>query len=562
MIETKETLKVNINTSQSLNGTINASGSSYTLPIASKDILGGIKVGENLTIDADGTLNAKAGGSGTSGDLSNLKYNYVVDGERLYVDGVNGNDETGDGTESKPFKTLERFFDVANYIDGGRNDIRCYIVSAGVYTITKHSINHLTIHITGNVDGVILNFTTSRDVKFYECHTNLNNLTIKYPNATEFAFDGGSVALTKCTFEKAVTCYSCSGYFETVTMPNIIANYCNLSLHVINITNTSPSVHAYRFESCVIRMYGSCQNVALSSTPTSSPAFIYANNSFIYCAITLRIQNPTYKYGFYGDGNFVATNSTYYNYWTSRTSLGVGFKDVPTIFSDTSSNVKISELGSGSSGGGITQESDPTVPTWVKAITEEQITKWNSGTGDVDLTDYAKKNEIKTINGNSLIGEGNIVIEGGSGASPEILVAKRTEEDYISISKAWGRQAIYFGGIGAKLGNNLTLTSDGSGRIVIGSGISAVSIKGILLFSSSLEVIETTLRYTRNGTTKTIFTAYGEGTGTSTYHTLINECPLFFVQEGDIIEMAITSASVGDINVIKGGTSLTVQKVM
>lgn len=40
-----------------------------------------------------------------------------------------------------------------------------------------------------------------------------------------------------------------------------------------------------------------------------------------------------------------------------------------------------------------------------------------SGTGDVDLTDYAKKEEIKTINGISLIGTGNIVIEGGSGES-------------------------------------------------------------------------------------------------------------------------------------------------
>ena len=42
----------------------NYSGKPYVLPIASKDVLGGIKVGENLTIDEDGTLNAQAGGSG------------------------------------------------------------------------------------------------------------------------------------------------------------------------------------------------------------------------------------------------------------------------------------------------------------------------------------------------------------------------------------------------------------------------------------------------------------------------------------------------------------------
>lgn len=37
----------------------------YVLPIASEQVLGGIKVGQNLTIDEDGTLNAQAGGGGT-----------------------------------------------------------------------------------------------------------------------------------------------------------------------------------------------------------------------------------------------------------------------------------------------------------------------------------------------------------------------------------------------------------------------------------------------------------------------------------------------------------------
>lgn len=39
-------------------------GSGYTLPPATQDTLGGIKVGENLTVEADGTLNATGGGGG------------------------------------------------------------------------------------------------------------------------------------------------------------------------------------------------------------------------------------------------------------------------------------------------------------------------------------------------------------------------------------------------------------------------------------------------------------------------------------------------------------------
>lgn len=86
-------------------------------------------------------------------------------------------------------------------------------------------------------------------------------------------------------------------------------------------------------------------------------------------------------------------------------------------------------------GGGIVEETDPTVPSYVKAITQEDINKWNSGTGsDVDLSEYAKKTEVpkrlgqltndvgyldendfKTINGVSIVGEGNININSGSG---------------------------------------------------------------------------------------------------------------------------------------------------
>lgn len=42
------------------------SNEKYTLPIASADTLGGVKIGENLNIAADGTLSV-AGGSGGSG---------------------------------------------------------------------------------------------------------------------------------------------------------------------------------------------------------------------------------------------------------------------------------------------------------------------------------------------------------------------------------------------------------------------------------------------------------------------------------------------------------------
>ena len=58
------------------------------LPIASEEVLGGIKVGANLTIDEDGTLNAIGGGSGEGGNtiaMDNLPIGTIVnyDGEEI-----------------------------------------------------------------------------------------------------------------------------------------------------------------------------------------------------------------------------------------------------------------------------------------------------------------------------------------------------------------------------------------------------------------------------------------------------------------------------------------------
>lgn len=56
-------MKINVKIPNKINiGEIKTGTPPYTLPIASADTLGGIKVGNNLTIDEDGTLNAQAGG--------------------------------------------------------------------------------------------------------------------------------------------------------------------------------------------------------------------------------------------------------------------------------------------------------------------------------------------------------------------------------------------------------------------------------------------------------------------------------------------------------------------
>ena len=47
-------------------------GSAYTLPIASADVLGGIKVGAGLTISTEGTLSATGGGTADAVEWNNV----------------------------------------------------------------------------------------------------------------------------------------------------------------------------------------------------------------------------------------------------------------------------------------------------------------------------------------------------------------------------------------------------------------------------------------------------------------------------------------------------------
>lgn len=71
-------MKINVKIPKKLNiGEFKVSNPDYVLPIATKETLGGIKVGENLDIDEQGKLNATGGVSkkyvdGLIGDINSV----------------------------------------------------------------------------------------------------------------------------------------------------------------------------------------------------------------------------------------------------------------------------------------------------------------------------------------------------------------------------------------------------------------------------------------------------------------------------------------------------------
>jgi hypothetical protein len=73
-------MKINVKIPKKINiGGIKTGTPPYKLPIASKDVLGGIKVGNNLTIDEEGRLNAQA----SSGDTLPINSIFAYDGDDI-----------------------------------------------------------------------------------------------------------------------------------------------------------------------------------------------------------------------------------------------------------------------------------------------------------------------------------------------------------------------------------------------------------------------------------------------------------------------------------------------
>lgn len=163
----------------------NASGGgSYTLPVASASTLGGIKVGENLTITEDGILSATGGGSG------GINIAYTIDVQ---------------GTESNPTIIDRTKLKVGDYILVNASNTRIKFTDTtsgtaflynGLYQISSMPNNpstenpcilHLLPHYFLNLGGVY--FSTLLIYNYVSISTNEYNLNAngqKYVSAISF----------------------------------------------------------------------------------------------------------------------------------------------------------------------------------------------------------------------------------------------------------------------------------------------------------------------------------------------------------------------------------------
>ena len=155
------------------------------LPIASANTLGTVKVGANLSIDADGTLNADASGSGTGNTyIDSLPIGTVVayDGEEI----PEGYEEVGDYIPTYSTKETK----VGTWIDGKPLYRKSFIVKGITATSYTFSLTDL------NMDMCLFDFSHSifkQDVYsvpfgIYGSNTDYNRIFFQDNNAIVFQF--------------------------------------------------------------------------------------------------------------------------------------------------------------------------------------------------------------------------------------------------------------------------------------------------------------------------------------------------------------------------------------
>ena len=279
--------------------------------------------------------------SGTVGNLSDLdtdnKDNIVdainsqymlhyLDGFRYYVDGVNGSDDNDGLTSATAFKTIERFLSIANSSTRGRSDIRCFILSAGLYDIgsnNEHVITGLALHITGSVPGVILNFLTAETIKFYTTHINFESLTIRVsdPSVT-LSVDGGSFYFKQCTFECRLYMYAAMGHMEDCSCVSFLGEHSVMKILRTTITNTDQTVDAFYFRDCHIVISGDGSASELASLGINN-SFITGVDSVLEILADPASLTNSYYYGLSAYRCIVRSSRRRFNRFTERSQAGV-----------------------------------------------------------------------------------------------------------------------------------------------------------------------------------------------------------------------------------------------
>lgn len=148
------------------------------------------------------------------------------------------------------------------------------------------------------------------------------------------------------------------------------------------------------------------------------------------------------------------------------------------------------------------------------------------------------------------IDTGQITSVGGAGEANEVLRIGMTAKATITLTAAWQKHFVPFTEEVVKLGTNLSITSDG--RIKIGAGIDKIAIYGTVLVASTvISTLDSRIRVFRNGAQIDATGFYTHLDKANDYRSSVLINPIVDVQEGDIVDLIVTSDKVGTLSIAK-----------
>lgn len=149
---------------------------------------------------------------------------------QYFVDNTDG-DDTNDGSQATPFKTLEP---IINMINKGKLKVDIALKRGQTHILPSKTFNSCVIHLeaygTGTDKAIVTTNTlpsANSSLPFYNCHGNFKN--INFTNiGYDMYFDGGSFVAQDCIFDCKVTSWGCGCRFNNCTIKTLKARMCNI----------------------------------------------------------------------------------------------------------------------------------------------------------------------------------------------------------------------------------------------------------------------------------------------------------------------------------------------
>lgn len=154
--------------------------------------------------------------------VSRLKNNQLMTRKDFWVDGYDG-DDSNDGSENYPFKTLDAALDMVN---NGYPLIFITFKRGGDYYVTPHNITSVTWHMqkaSGNNEEVKIHFDGGFPV--YNSHLNWRDVTIDFPNSGYLYIDNCFAIFQSCKFNQYFASYGGQVHAENCTFNRVNLNH-------------------------------------------------------------------------------------------------------------------------------------------------------------------------------------------------------------------------------------------------------------------------------------------------------------------------------------------------